>query len=148
MSGWLAQHRVLATIFVGLLLVTAVYTVLHGDIGPLRPQPDATIFVNEESFPLSETPIQVDVPIDQTVAVRVEISYKDDIVQSGEFTYQWCFEPPVAQNRYCSIKNYKSPINWDYKAVNPTPQTLKINVSHPFFQSVTAHIEFNPYETR
>ncbi|MEW5956181.1 MAG: hypothetical protein AB1801_00535, partial [Chloroflexota bacterium] len=62
----------------------------------------------------------------------------------GEFTYQWCFDPPVNNNPHCRDDYYKAETNSDYKPENVDEQRLEITVMHDFFKTATIYIVFKP----
>jgi hypothetical protein len=130
-------------IFLNLLLFfLALFLLWTGKIGPLRPSPDRVIvFVNEEQQDVKQ-PVMV--KIGEPVKVTVQVHHQGQLKNPGDFTYQWCFDPPVNDNRFCSVDDYRAETNSDYKPENSAEQKLEITIKHKFLKTSRVLIVFEP----
>jgi hypothetical protein len=127
-----------------LLLLGLAFFLLHtGRTGPIPPSPDQVIiFVNGEEVRDIYQPIRVQKG--QFVQVKVEVRHQGQLVNSGEFTYYWCFDPPVNNNHLCKIDGYRAETNNDYRPETTQEQKLEITIQHHFLRRETVIVLFKP----
>ena len=166
----LISTNVIVTFLTLLLLFFAFLLLWTDQIGPVSPSPSAVvvsvqgqelyspatgstgvIFTNpviisvqsQELHPLTQ-PVRVKVKKGEPVEVKVQVYYQEQLKEPGEFTYQWCFNPPVNENRYCSITGYRREANDDYKPKSSDEQALTITIRHNFLRTSTITLLFTP----
>lgn len=126
-----------------LLFFLALLLPWSGWLGPVSPSPDrVVVFVNDEELQDIKQPVSI--RKGKTVKVRVQAYYRGQPINPGEFTYQWCFDPPVNDNHFCAGDNYRGETNNDYTPENFDEQTLKITVQHDILKTSTVTILFKP----
>lgn len=132
--------------FLILFLFFAVFVLVWtGQMGPVSPSPSAVVVSvqGQELYPLTQ-PVRVKVKKGELVEVKVQVYYQEQLKEPGEFTYQWCFNPPINENRYCSITGYRREANDDYKPKNSDEQALTITIGHDFLKTSSVTLLFNP----
>jgi len=107
------------------------------------PAPDKiVVFVNGDELLDPTQPVAVQ--IGKPVLIQVQVFVQDKPRNPGEFSYQWCFDPPVEENRLCLVDNYRAETNIDYKPKNSEEQKLKIIILHDFLNISPIQISFKP----
>lgn len=110
----------------------------------VAPVPEILVFINGRELHTVKQPVTVTVKKGERVSIKIQVYHQGQPVDPGEFSYQWCFDPPVNNNLHCSENNYKGETNLDYKPTNLKPQELKITIHHTFLRTSTITILFNP----
>jgi hypothetical protein len=141
MVSGLTTPTIAISAFLILLAASLPWT---GWLGPFPPSPDLVIRVDGQELYPAVHPGTVTVKTGQPVQVKVEAYYQGELINAGEFNYQWCFDPPVNNNPHCADAFFKGDTNNDYKPENGIKQTLKITVGHDFFKTSTIALAFEP----
>ncbi|MCB0211218.1 MAG: hypothetical protein KDJ52_17900 [Anaerolineae bacterium] len=103
---------------------------------------EVIIFVNGRAFANLEDPIHV--PLGKVVAVSIRLYDQGEKLNPGDFTYQWCFDPPISDNPYCDLAHYRNETNRDYKPDKSDEQDLNVVISHNVFQTTVVTVTFQP----
>jgi hypothetical protein len=142
----LFPFKIVSAIISLLLLVLAVLLPWSGWFGPIPPSPDKVLVsVNEEDIRNLEQPVQVQKG--ELIQVRVQVSHRGQPIDPGEFTYQWCFDPPINSNLHslhCLNNNYRAEANSDYKPETSQEQKLRIIIRHDFLRTLELVLLFKP----
>jgi hypothetical protein len=131
-------------IFLVLLFFLALLLLGAGRYGPVPPSPEVLVFVNDEELHTIKPLDNVKIKRGEVVQIIVQVYYQGEQINPGEFTYQWCFDPPVNDNQHCSIGDYRSNTNGDYKPENSDEQKLEITISHDILRTSRVPITFEP----
>lgn len=124
--------------YLGLIVILFLLILLLFDrIGPVKPEIDVLLTINEQSYPLVSQPISATVPATTPVEISVKPYYHGHELPPGEFTYKWCYEPEVKSNLYCSVTGYRGNVNFDYLPETRDIQNLQIFIEHDDYQPLT-----------
>jgi hypothetical protein len=139
--------RVVLFLLSFLLVFIASFLIFRDfEIGPISPSPEILILVkNEKPFHVIKQPVTINVEKGKKVQIKVEVYHQGQLLDEGQFTYQWCFDPPVDEELHelhCLNNHYRGATNDDYMPKTLAEQALKITIHHDILQAATVSISF------
>jgi hypothetical protein len=117
---------------VGSCIVALIFFIAFDilNFGPIPPALEVFIFVDGQRYPAMTQPVEVGVKPGQVVRIEVAVYQQGNPLSPGDFTYRWCFEPPVNNNEFCSVNDYRGETYPDYKLEALTRQALTLHINH------------------